>query len=318
MLNEKIEYKGYTELPEYPRITAGILEKKEKNNCKCKGIRRILVTLARGYLFETYNYAEIHYNGRNKEEILEIRDNVKEELAAWCDEYGSWCGKNDGDKGKEFAEQLKAKTERWYCEDGNMYSVSWGMNAIAFPLIISEAIQTGPLMEYVFAVKSGWWENLVYINDNNKEYKGRDIWNEEGDLESNLKANPRKNAQRMMKQICAFLLERYRSVKEYVPINNSNLGHWMAFSSIADGKNRFTILYEKGGSKTDLLEKGGFIVGTNCFRMDPDFVKEYDPQVIERDHLENFQNTNKGYLFYEEIYDENSTTDSKYVIRRIR
>ena len=339
MLNEMLEYEGYKDPEGRPGINISILAQADKKKVpKLRGIHRILLILARGSLFTEHDYAKISYaDGKNRERMEAVCSEVKEELAEWCRSRDFVPAEEDKEKWEGVKEKLEEKLKIWNSENGNVFSTLKGnsdtQNAVNFPQILSEAIEAGPLKEYVLMIRKNWWKGIRI--ETSTAYKGCEIWDEEGIPRG--KANDIKNAQRTMKSICAYLLAMKEPLRKdisrnYTEMNAAALGNWLGEPKVADHQEPYRIFLEDRMPEAEGYQKllGIFsedrrllqvhsAPGKTFYQMDPEFEFCYEPQIIEKDAALRMagNKTYRDYIFYEEVCEYNKKNRKEYRLRRM-
>lgn len=150
-------------------------------------------------------------------------------------------------------------------ENDNLYSTflyhSPSANAFNFRMILADAIQAGPLKEYVLICKKEYASELLYKTAKTSYHQPEP-----------------EVCDRILKQIAAYLLELKSQNRTggYADINLTDLANWMQYPSFAAESHPCSYLY-----KGDEL----FLRKDSMTFIDPHFLKDYDFRLVELSDL---------------------------------
>ncbi len=358
MLDEILEYEDYNEKlknSKKTRLLTNIFFEKNKSQItiKATGISRALTIIARYNLF---NNGKDYYKLSDSEK-RKLREDTTKILYDWCfdsrkgvlpEYYKNYCKQFSGNDNLsvQYLEKLwtsfennKKKKNSWCATNIYMPLImsTSSLNAINFPIIIAEAIHSGPLKTRYLKINKDF-EKKIYIQTKTMRMKAQEEAQEEQkkeqekektpknaqllfsyvDNNGNLSTNGKKYRDKLLKQICACLLNSNNS-PDYVYISKTDLANWMSYPTFATkGANeQIEFFYEK----EDKSEEENASEEENTFNAEPlyeyadkkcrinqNLIKDFDISIIDKKQLKALKEENHdGYIFFK---DNGSGTNS--------
>ena len=341
MLNEIKEYEDYTKklaTSKNPRLSTKIffVNYKGKISFKCTGITRALTTIARYHLFNDNTHKS--YYDLSNDEKKKLREKTIKELNKWCFQkngilqkyYYNYCN-------IEKQEDIKYLEALWTNFKNNKKKKnSWGstniympltmsrssLNAINFPIIIAEAIRNGPLKTRYLKINKDF-EKKIYIQTKAMRMKAQEEAQEKTppnaqllssyiDKNGNLSTNGKKYRDKLLKQICAYLLNSNNS-SDYVYISKTDLANWMSYPTFATkgAKEQIEFFYEKEDTSEEentFNAKPLYEYSDKKCRISQNLIEDLGISILDKNQLKALKKDNHDdYIFFK---DNGSGTNS--------